>query len=95
VIQEPRKTKHVPPVYPQIAQTARVQGMVIIEAVVDKEGRVGYARILKSVPLLDQAAMDAIRQWEFTPTLVDGIPVEIRMTMTANFTLTGGRRGGG
>jgi protein TonB len=91
---EPRKTKHVPPRYPAMAQQARVGGMVIIEAVIDREGRVGYARVIKSVPLLDQAALDAVRQWEFTPTTVGDAPVEVLMTVTANFTLTGGRRGG-
>jgi protein TonB len=88
---EPKKTRHVPPAYPKLAQVGRVSGMVVIEAVIDREGHVGCARVLRSVPLLDQAALDAVRQWEFTPTTVNGVTVEVLMTVTANFTLTGGR----
>jgi protein TonB len=86
-IQEPKKLKHVPPVYPQIAQTAKVQGVVIIEAIIGKDGGVRDAKVLRSVALLDQAALDAVRQWKFTPTLLNGVPVEVIMTVTVNFTL--------
>ena len=68
----PQKVKHVAPVYPPIAQSARVQGVVILELIIDRDGRVGYARILRSIPLLDQAAIDAVSQWEFTPTMLNG-----------------------
>lgn len=88
-LEEPRKTKDAKPGYPVIAQRAKVQGLVIVEAVIDRQGKIGYARILKSVPFLDQAALNAVRQWEFTPTLLDGVPVEVLMTVTVNFTLTG------
>ncbi len=90
-IQEPRKIKNVPPIYPEFAKTARVQGMVIIEAVIAKDGTVKDARVLKSVALLDQSALDAVRQWRFTPTLLNGVPVEVIMTVTVNFTLGGGQ----
>jgi protein TonB len=86
-IKEPKKIKHVPPVYPQIAQTAKVQGVVIIEAVIGKDGNVKDAKVLRSVALLDQAALDAVRQWKFTPTLLNNVPVEVIMTVTVNFTL--------
>jgi len=86
-ISQPQKVKHVPTVYPPIAQSARVQGVVIIEAIIDREGRVGYARILRSIPLLDQAALDAVKQWEFTPTLLNGSPVPVIMTVTVQFNL--------
>ena len=86
-IKEPKKIKNVPPVYPQIAQTAKVQGVVIIEATIGKDGSVKDAKILKSVALLDQAAIDAVKQWRFTPTLLNGVPVEVLMTVTVNFTL--------
>jgi protein TonB len=79
---------HVSPVYPPIAQSARVQGVVIVEAIIDREGRVGYVRILRSIPLLDQAALDAVKQWEFTPTHLNGSPVPVIMTATVQFTLT-------
>ena len=86
-IKAPNKVKHVPPVYPPIAQSARVAGMVIIEAVIGADGRVKDAKVLRSVPLLDQAALDAVKQWVFTPTLLNGVPVPVIMTVTVNFTL--------
>jgi protein TonB len=86
-IKEPKKIKDVKPVYPQIAQTAKVQGIVIIEATIGKDGSVKDAKVLRSVPLLDQAALDAVRQWKFTPTLLNNVPVEVVMTVTVNFTL--------
>jgi protein TonB len=86
-IRPPQKIKDVKPVYPSIAQSARVQGVVIIEATIGPDGKVKDARILRSIPLLDQAALDAVRQWEFTPTLLNGVPVPVIMTVTVNFTL--------
>ena len=86
-IKPPNKIKNVPPVYPPIAQSARVQGVVIIEATIGPDGKVKDARVLRSIPLLDQAALDAVRQWEFTPTLLNGVPVPVIMTVTVNFTL--------
>ncbi len=86
-IKAPRKTRHVNPVYPPIAQSARIQGMVMIEAIIGADGRVKEASIRRGIPLLDQAALDAVRQWEFTPTLLNGVPVPIVMTVTVNFTL--------
>lgn len=86
-IKEPKKVRDVKPVYPELAQTSRVQGIVIIEAIIDQQGNVRDAKILRSVALLDQAAIDAVRQWQFTPTLVNYVPVEVVMTVTVNFTL--------
>jgi TonB family protein len=83
----PQKVKHVAPVYPPVAQSAGVQGVVILELIIDRGGRVGYSRILRSIPLLDQAAIDAASQWEFTPTLLNGAPVPVIMTATVQFTL--------
>jgi protein TonB len=83
----PVKTVHIAPVYPAIAQTARVQGVVILEAVLDAEGRVESVRVLRSIPLLDQAAVDAVQQWRFTPALLNGTPVPVVMTVTVDFTL--------
>jgi TonB family protein len=85
---QPTKTKHVNPAYPEIAQSAKVQGVVIIEALIGVDGKVTNARVLRSIPLLDQAALDAVMQWEFTPTLLNGQPVPVLMTMTVQFTLT-------
>ena len=87
-VRPPAKTKHVNPVYPDVAQSAGAQGVVIIEVVIDRDGKVADARILRSIPLLDQAALDAVRQWEFTPTRLNGEPVPVVMTVTVQFTLT-------
>ena len=86
-IKPPTKTKDVRPTYPPIAQSARVQGVVIIEATIGPGGKVQDAKVLRSIPLLDQAALDAVRQWEYTPTLLNGVPVPVIMTVTVNFTL--------
>jgi protein TonB len=86
-LRPPAKLKDVMPVYPDIAMRARISGMVILEAVIDAEGRVANVKVLRSVRLLDQAAIDAVRQWEFTPTRLNGVAVPVVMTVTVNFTL--------
>lgn len=88
LIKKPTKILHVPPVYPTIAQQARVEGIVIIEATIGTDGRVKDARVLRSQPLLEQAAIDAVMQWRFTPTLLNGAPVPVLMTVTVNFALS-------
>jgi len=87
-IKEPRKTKHVEFIYPEIAKAARVQGIVIMECTISPEGKVVDVRVLRSIPLLDAAAIDAVKQWEYTPTLLNGVPVPVIMTVTANFRLS-------
>jgi protein TonB len=86
-IKPPTQLKRVNPVYPPIAQSARVQGVVIIEAVIGPDGNVAEAKVLRSIPLLDSAALDAVKQWQYTPTLLNGVPVPVIMTVTVNFTL--------
>ena len=86
-IKPPQKTRDVRPVYPPIAQSARVQGIVIIEATIGPDGAVKDAKVLRSIPLLDGAALEAVRQWVFTPTLLNGVPVPVIMTVTVQFTL--------
>ena len=86
-IPPPTKTKDVRPVYPAEAQGSGVQGVVIIEAVIDPTGKISDARVMRSIPLLDKAAVDAVRQWEYTPTVVNGTPVPVIMTVTVNFTM--------
>jgi protein TonB len=61
--------------------------MVILEATIDPDGNVTDARVLRSVPMLDEAALQAVRQWKYTPTLLDGMPRALMMTVTVNFTL--------
>ena len=86
-VRTPIKLRDVRPIYPPEAQAARVSGMVIAEVQIGADGSVEDARILKSIPLLDQAALDAVKQWTFTPTTLNGVPVPVIMTVTVNFTL--------
>jgi protein TonB len=86
-IKAPTKVKDVRPMYPAEAQAAKIQGVVIIEATIDEYGRIVQACVLRSIPLLDEAALQAVGQWEFTPTLLNGAPVPVIMTVTVNFTL--------
>jgi protein TonB len=86
-ITPPLKIYDVPPIYPPIAQAARIEGVVILEATIDVDGRVVNARVLRSVPLLDAAALDAVRQWRYTPTRLNGMPVSVVMTVTVSFQL--------
>ena len=83
----PVKTTDAAPLYPPIARSAHIQGVVILEAVLDAQGRVESVRVLRSIPLLDQAAIDAVRHWRFTPALLNGEPVPVVMTVTVNFEL--------
>jgi TonB family protein len=86
-IKPPLKTLDVKPVYPKEAIDAKVQGVVIMDIVIGPDGRVKDAKIIRSVPTLDQAALDAVRQWEFQPTLLNGAAQHVIMTVTVNFTL--------
>ena len=87
-IEQPRKTRDVRPVYPTAAQQDRRQGTVVIEATVSDHGCVRDAYVLGGVhPSLDYAALQAVSQWRFSPTLLDGVPVPVMMTVTVNFTL--------
>jgi protein TonB len=86
-IRVPTKVFDVAPAYPAIAREARVQGVVIIEATIGTDGAVQSARVLRSVPLLDEAALAAVRQWRYSPTLLNGRPVPVVMTVTVNFQL--------
>ncbi len=85
-IRAPNKIKDVKPVYPAMAQSAHVAGAVTIEATIGPDGKIIDARVVRSIPLLDQAALDAVRQWEYTPTLLNGVPVPVLVTVTINFT---------
>jgi len=86
-IQPPTKTKDVPPVYPPAAIKSRTQGQVILEAVIDERGRVADVKIVRSIPALDTAALDAVRQWRYTPTIVNGVAVRVIMSVTVTFAL--------
>jgi protein TonB len=83
----PKKVRDVPPRYPVVAQQARIEGMVIIEAVIGVDGHVQSARSVRPAPFLEEAALDAVRQWVFTPTRLNGIAVPVVMTVTVSFQL--------
>jgi protein TonB len=90
-VREPRKVLDVAPVYPPLAAKAHVEGVVIIEATIDTRGRVVNATVLRGVPVLDEAALEAVRQWVYTPTLLDGVPTPIILTVTVRFRLKSAR----
>ncbi|MBM3778832.1 MAG: TonB family protein [Acidimicrobiia bacterium] len=86
--QPPAKVLDVRPVYPMEAQNAGVQGIVILEVRIEADGRVSHTRVLRSIPQLDQAATDAVKQWEFQPALLNGALVPVVMAITVQFTLS-------
>jgi protein TonB len=86
-VRPPQKVHHVAPVYPAMAQSASVTGTVILEALIAEDGSVASVKVLRSVALLDAAAVEAVRQWRYTPTLLNGVPVQIVMVVTIAFTL--------
>jgi periplasmic protein TonB len=86
-VQFPQRVVYVAPVYPRIAQSARVEGTVTLEAVIDETGAVTNLRVLGSIPLLDAAAKDAVAKWRYSPTTLNGITVPIIMTVRVTFTL--------
>jgi TonB family protein len=87
VIREPRKVRHVAPEYPALAVAARVQGRVVLDCVIDEDGRVSSVTVLKPQPLLEAAAVDAVRQWRYVPTLLNGTRVSVLLTVTVDFRL--------
>jgi TonB family protein len=84
-IPPPVKVKNVAPEYPAIAKSARVGGVVQIEATIGPDGKVHDAEVTKSVPLLDQAALDAVKQWEYRPTMVKGVAVPVTVNVAVDF----------
>lgn len=85
-VQRPRAVYSAPPVYTEAARKARLQGVVIVEAVIDESGCVVEAKILKGMPMgLDRAAIEAIRSWVFEPATLEGNPVKVYYTLTVNF----------
>jgi protein TonB len=94
LVREPRKLKYVPPVYPAVAVRGRLEASVVVEASVDVRGRVEEAVILEGNPVFNEAALEAVRQWVYTPTLLDGVPVPVILTVTVHFRLVPDRPGG-
>jgi protein TonB len=87
-IKQPALLSRVGPMYPPVAVNARVEGVVILELIVDREGCVENVKILRSIPLLDMAAMDAVRQWRYAPLVVNGHPARFLVTVTVSFNLS-------
>jgi protein TonB len=82
-----RVSNRVQPIYPTLARQARIQGVVLLEAIIGKTGSLEKLRVLSGHPLLVQAALDAVNQWRYRPTVLDGEPVEVITTVEVHFTL--------
>jgi len=87
LVEPPRRIRDVRPEYPPIARAAGIAGIVILDAVIDETGVVRDVRVLRPVPLLDEAAVTAVRQWRFAPTTLNGEPIPVVMTVTVRFDL--------
>ena len=86
-IREPRRIGGTPPLYPELARRARVQGKVVLECVIDTDGRVTDLRVVSGNPLLAEAATEAVRRWVYSPTTLNGQPVRVILTVTVKFGL--------
>jgi protein TonB len=84
-VRSPAKTRDVTPVYPAIAKANRIGGTVQVELTIGPDGKVADAQVVKSVPILDQAALDAVRQWEYSPTRIKGVAVPVIIDVAINF----------
>lgn len=86
-VKEPALVHRVEPVYPSIAVARQLEGMVILEAIVDEEGRVESVRVLRSHKIFEDAAVEAVRQWRYSPVLLNGRPEKFILTVVVSFTL--------
>lgn len=87
-VKAPEKVSAPPPNYTEIARKARIQGVVIVQAIIDKEGNVTNVKVLKPLPMgLDKAAVEAIKKWKFQPATLNGKPVAVYYNLTVNFQL--------
>jgi protein TonB len=82
-----KKIKDVRPVYPQVAMATRARGTVVLDVTIGTDGKVQDAKVIHSVPQLDLAALEAVRQWEYEPTRVNGALVALIMTVVVNFAI--------
>jgi protein TonB len=88
-VQSAKMIRQVQPIYPQIAKTAHVSGTVLLHAIISKDGSVQELQYVSGPPLLMKAAMDAVREWRYQPTLLNGEPVEVETTISVIFSLGG------
>jgi len=91
-VKPPKLIKKVEPIYPETAKKDKIQGVVVLEATTDIYGKVVNAEILRSVPELDRAAIDAVKQWVYEPMIIDGEPKGVVFTVTCAFKLTEPKR---
>jgi len=84
-IKAPRKIVDVKPLYPDDARAAKAKGVVLLEVIIAANGSVSNVRVLRSIPEFDQAAIDAVQQWKFEPTLLNGAQGEVEMLVYVNF----------
>ena len=89
-IKPPRLIHSVSPAFPEIARQARVEGVIILECVTDIQGRVVEVKVVRSIPLLDQAAIDAVRQWVYEPLVINGRPRGVVFNVKVRFELRQG-----
>lgn len=80
----------ITPAYPPLAKQARIQGSVVLQATIGKDGAIQNLRVISGHPMLTQSALDAVRQWKYKPYLLNGEAVEVETTVQVNFTLSGG-----
>lgn len=89
-VQAPRRVRYVAPEYPDFARRAGIEGVVVVECLIDERGRVRDAKVVKPLPLLDDAALMAVREWAYLPTLYNGVPTPVLLTLTVTFELKRG-----
>ena len=77
------------PTYPPLARSARIQGQVVLQAVISKQGAIENLRVLAGHPMLVPAAIEAVRQWRYRPYVLNNEPVEVETQVTVNFSLGG------
>jgi len=86
-VKAPRQTYSVQPEYPPVAMQAHIRGAVVVNAVIDEHGNVVGARAVSGHPLLISAALKAVLQWKYEPTLLNGTPIAVEMEVTVHFNL--------
>jgi protein TonB len=82
--------RQVKPTYPALARSARIQGQVVLQAVISKDGSIENLHLISGHPMLAPAAIEAVKQWKYKPYFLNGEPVEVETTINVNFTLAGG-----
>jgi protein TonB len=86
-VRQARLISSIPPLYPALAKTQHIEGAVRVDALVDENGRVSSMKVVSGPTLLQQAAMDAVRQWKYQPATLDGKAVPMHLTVTLQFKL--------